>query len=252
MAAIYVCDDNELDRLRLKKWIQQYFERNWISVEVIEFGEGKEMLANLQSDAEKPLLIFLDIYMENMDGIEVAREIRQREDMLPIIFTTSSGSHGLEAFSVFANGYLQKPYTQQDFVSAVEPYLERFEGEARCLTVKIRRDEVSIPLYRILYVESEGHSVNVHTISEVIRCNSSVSALRDVLCQEEAFLECGKSYVVNLNYVTGWNENVLFLPGDVEVYMPVRLVADLRKSAQTYRERCGMAFQKRDEERDWT
>ena len=74
-----------------------------------EFSDGESMLAMIEQ--EKPDLVFLDILMERMNGIQVAEQIRQVSQNLKIVFTTSSPEYAIDAFRVHADGYLCKPFT---------------------------------------------------------------------------------------------------------------------------------------------
>jgi len=229
MAEVYRCDDNELDRRRLAMALDSISRQNFASLQIREFESGEDFLRAWEAAQVKPALIFLDIYMDGIDGMQLARSLRQSGSRVPLIFTTSSEYHGVEAFSVFAGGYLRKPYTREQLNEAVRPYMAHMMSEIRSLTVTVRRVERSFPLREILYLEAEGHSTHIHTRTETLKCSTDMSDFREKLAGEPAFMECGKSYLINLFCVRRWELNTIVMQDGSEVYMPQRLAAGLKK-----------------------
>ena len=107
--SIAVCDDLESGRISLARMIRAYARARALPVRVRLFSGGESLLAAL-AGSEPIHLLFLDIYMPGMSGVEAARRIRRAGSAVPIIFATTSQDHGLESFEVQASDYLVKPF----------------------------------------------------------------------------------------------------------------------------------------------
>ena len=113
---IYLCDDDPVDRFRTEYFLKQYAARRSFRVQIQTFLSAAELLQAFQTAAEPPFLILLDILMSSLDGMAAAKQLRLSGYEGSIVFTTSSTEHALESYSVYADGFLAKPFTYDDFV----------------------------------------------------------------------------------------------------------------------------------------
>ena len=88
MRTIVICDDVEIERLLLKEILCQYFEEINEEVSIIEYGSGETLVADVEEGYLDMELLFLDIYMKKLNGMETARKLRQLQCKVPIIFLT--------------------------------------------------------------------------------------------------------------------------------------------------------------------
>ena len=116
---IYLCEDSESDALRLKHHLNTYATKHHCNMEILLFSSGEEMIQYYKEEKRYPALLFLDIYMNNQDGVETARILRSLGYEGGIIFTTSSTEHAMASYEVNALYYLQKPYSHTDFLNAM-------------------------------------------------------------------------------------------------------------------------------------
>lgn len=229
---VYICDDSESDRIRLKYYLKQYFIKNCLRLMIKEFSDGESMLAMIEQ--EKPDLVFLDILMERMNGIQVAEQIRQVSQNLKIVFTTSSPEYAIDAFRVHADGYLCKPFTMLEFESALSRFENTYILHRKTISLMVERYKREIFLDEIIYMETSGHSTIIHTIKGDFRTNRSLSRVKEDLEQEKGFLSCGKSYVVHLEYVKKVSRKEIVLKGGEHIFMPIRLQKELTEVVQGY------------------
>ena len=102
MRKIAICDDSKLDRQLLKVVIQTYFENNEEEFKIFEYELGDNLLDDIEVE-----LLFLDIIM---NGMKIARKLRDIQFKAPIIFLTAHADYAVESYEVYAAGYLLKPY----------------------------------------------------------------------------------------------------------------------------------------------
>lgn len=141
---LFICEDSQSDCMRLMHHLNTYAKENCFTFTTRSFSSGESLLDALDTSPELPVLIFLDIYLENKSGIEVARSIRERGIASQIIFTTSSSEYAMDSYEVEALYYLHKPYTHEDFLKAMNRCMHLFEADSLQYTIRIRSKSISI------------------------------------------------------------------------------------------------------------
>ena len=132
---IYLCDDDPVDRFRTEYFLKQYAARRSFRVQIQTFLSAAELLQAFQTAAEPPFLILLDILMSSLDGMAAAKQLRLSGYEGSIVFTTSSTEHALESYSVYADGFLAKPFTYDDFVFTMKRVEHLFRQTSESLHV---------------------------------------------------------------------------------------------------------------------
>ena len=145
---VAVCDDICAERERLTALSEDYLRSKSIDAQVCGFGSGEELINAFEK--EEYNLVFLDIYMGGITGVETAKRIRRISPDCVIIFTTTSREHGAEAFDVDAFHYLVKPVEKDKFSSVMDKWYDVL-CTARTITLKCGRTEREILIRDIIY-----------------------------------------------------------------------------------------------------
>jgi len=146
-------------------------------------------------------LIFIDIYMSGISGVNVAERIRDADKNVTLAFTTSSLNHTLESYRLGALKYLEKPVKKQDVLEVLELSAMKKKSRA-CVTLLVSGKYKDIPMDEIIYFEHRNHAVIIHTISGELRTSQSVKLdTVDAKIPSPPFLRCHYSFIINLNYV---------------------------------------------------
>ena len=199
--SIAVCDDLESERISLARMIRAYARARALPVRVRLFSGGESLLAAL-AGSEPIHLLFLDIYMQGLSGLETARRIRAAGNQLSIIFATTSQDHGLESFEVQASDYLVKPFLEEAVAACLDWYFSHIPEPLRLLSVYSEGEQQQIPLISIYYVDVFGHQSRIHTRRGVITARRGLDDLESAIDSRD-FLRCHRSFLVNLNHVEG-------------------------------------------------
>jgi DNA-binding LytR/AlgR family response regulator len=204
MISVAICDDSQYDCLRIQNFIKDYCQRHAYDINILTFDDGIDLVKH--HTYGKPLfdVIFLDIYMNAMNGIKTARKIREYDPDCKIIFTTSSTEHALKSFEVTPFNYLVKPISKSVFDSAFEKVLRTINKEKqKSLTVKLGSAFQTIYYKDILFIESTAKKLTIHMSNN--ENLTFVSKLDDIEKQlnDIRFLRCHKSFLVNMDYVLG-------------------------------------------------
>lgn len=161
MLRIGICDDQPDARFSLRCALERAAEKRQVELAFWEFSAGERMLHWLENHAGELDLVFLDMEMGQLDGMQTAQRLRQKDDGVQIVFVTAYADHVFDGYSVGALGYLLKPARSE----ALEDILLRASA-ALCREAEryflCRSGETSyrIPLGKILYFYSDKRRVN--------------------------------------------------------------------------------------------
>ncbi len=194
---IAVCEDDPSEQQTLRQLLSSYFNAHDFHFTLSFFSSGGDLLRALPERDFS--LLFLDIFMDGIDGMETARRIRSGNYDLPIIFITASRDFAVESYEVNALYYLTKPLTADKLTAAMSRCTDLLKTSRRCLEVVSGRETVRVRLKEILYAEAFGNRIMLHTLNEDIPVYQSL----DTLIQKvgDPFLRCHRSFVVNMDFI---------------------------------------------------
>lgn len=196
---IAICDDLQEERVGLARLVRAYCQRRGIEARLRLYASGRELLDSVGESGQLNLL-FLDIYMPGLSGVDTARELRRTDRSCAVIFVTTSTDHGLESFEVEASDYLVKPVQAEDVDRAMDWYVRHMPEELRALRVYSEGEWIETPLSAILYIEILDHQAYIHMKNRTVVARRSMSDLVSSIDSPD-FMRCHRSYLVNLNYV---------------------------------------------------
>lgn len=196
-----LCDDEESSRALLREAIARLpGYRRGADLRISEYRRGEDLLADMAEGYGQFDLIFLDIYMGGLTGVETARRLRTAKNLSPIVFLTTSPNFGVEAFEVDAVGYLLKPVEEEKLavlLGKIFAPTHRPRVALRC-----GRERRYLDLSDILYAESFSHTVELHLGSgEIVSCTETLTELEKAL-SDPRFLRCHQSYLINMAHVS--------------------------------------------------
>lgn len=219
MKRIVLCDDVELERQILKELLTLYFEEMEEELAIVEYESGEKLLADVQEGYLEADLLFLDIFMEGMNGMETARKLRELDHRGPIVFLTASPDFAVESYEVQAAGYLLKPYDAEKIRELTARLLK--DNSKKRMAVKTKRQYRYPYIDEIMYIESDRHSVMIHLADgSVILAQEKLGDLEKRIA-ENRFLHCHQSFLVNMDYIRDV-ENDFILSDESRIPIRVR------------------------------
>lgn len=198
---IVFCEDNHEDRLALNFLIKRFFRELICPVKITVYEKGGLFLSDWDNGKLKDTkIVFLDIFMPEVNGIEVARKIRETDEDMVIIFTTSSKDHGLDGYSVQAFQYLVKPVAYPELAKTLDKCVKLFSELMRFIEVTEDRLKVKVFLKDILYMEIFNTTSLIHTGTRTIKSYIPLHELEKQLdgCN---FLRTHRSFIVNMRHI---------------------------------------------------
>lgn len=166
-------------------------------------------------------ILLLDIRMENMGGIEVARALRIRREDTILIFVTALKDYVPEAFDVSAFHYLLKPVSPEKFCRVFEDACRKVRKRENInsgqLFFQTKARSFTVQKGEILYVESRKRKVEIHTLKENVTVYATMKHMEEQL--GEGFCRCHRGYLVNMAYVTEYGAGFVRLQNEETVYL---------------------------------
>lgn len=212
---IGICEDEDCDA----DLLLDYINKSGIPVNCSTFSSGEELLENFHPHLYD--LIFFDIYMKGIRGIDAASKIRQSDDNVIFAFATGSLEHTLESYRLGALKYLEKPVKAADVRELMELAFARRKSKPR-VTFMVEGKNLYIIQDDIIYIEQKNHKVIINTFYGSIRGTQRIK-LSDVenILPYPPFFRCHQSYLANLNHIKKLDKElkVFIMANDDTVYI---------------------------------
>lgn len=228
MLKIAVCDNEKIISKHVSDSIKAYLP----DCEIDEFLSGENLLS-----AKKDFdIFFLDIQMEQQNGIEVARALREHGENAVIVFITGAKEYVFEAFDVAAMHYLLKPVDEEKLKEvldrAVREIQKKTDKEKKQLFIKTREKNITLNVSDILYLENEMRKIVAHTKREIITFYGAMSEIEKLV--GISFYRCHRGYLVNMAYVSEYDTDNILLNNGEKVYLSKDRYQDFVKQYMRY------------------
>lgn len=192
---IAVCDDEIVQQKVMQALLQKYFEGNDILAEVKFYSSGQEYLKEKKSEILNTDIFLLDIFMPELNGIDIGKELKSIGAKGKIIFITAGNDFITEAFEIQAFSYIQKPVIYEKFSKVMNSVIKSFE-KTRYMDVVVDREKQRIYLDDIEYVETLGRRLVIYRHDEGVETYLSVKNFMDEYGEED-FLQISRYVAVS-------------------------------------------------------
>lgn len=194
---IAICDDNAADTQYLSMLLRKWAEQSGTLLRTDTFPTAEAFLFHYQEEKDYDILL-LDIEMEKMDGVTLARTIRRENESVQIVFITGYSDYIAEGYDVSALHYLMKPVQKEKLYQVLGRALEKLHRNEQMLTLQLSGEMLRIPLHEIHYLEVCRNYVTIHGKQDYT-VRKTLGEFEPLL--SECFFRLGRSYILNLNRV---------------------------------------------------
>lgn len=224
---VALVDDTQEERQILSAILDEELPQ----ADVFTFTDGESFLKDWENNTYD--LILLDIYMDEMLGVDVARKVRETDLDVRIVFCTTSNEFASESYEVGANYYLQKPVSINSFQRMLKMIrLDDYELN-RFITLP---DGQKIVLRNITYTEYYNHSIIIHSKKRAdLQTRMSQTEWESLLSEYNFFYSCSKGLVVNFYEVEKVEDNLFLLKNGAQVPISRRKAKDALESYAHFR-----------------
>jgi len=231
MIHITICDDEHTEIAYLTSLVTKWADVRRDTVRLSDYESAESFLFAYEEDKSADILL-LDIQMKEMDGVELARQIRRGNNAVQIVFITGFPDFIAEGYDVSALHYLMKPVKEDKLFEVLDKAAERLAKPEQTLLVQTADTTVRIPLSDILYVEAFAHNVVIQMKTAAIETRANIGEIEKSI--GDAFVRCHRSYIVGLRYISRITKTEVVLDNGKVIPLSRRLYTDVNRAFIEY------------------
>lgn len=203
MLNVAICDD-EMDEIeRLEGILETISIQHGIHVEMEDFTSGEKLLKQMEENNIRYDLIFLDIEMKHLDGLDTAKRIRELDEMVYLIYVTGFESYALKAYEVHPYHFILKPISGETIEKCFLKVYKNISSEACYYEYQYKKDYYKLPVSDIMLFESDRRRINIYLADgSICTYYDKLSLIEEKLKNRKAvFWRIHQSYLVHVKYI---------------------------------------------------
>ena len=228
---IAICDDDKIDTQRLSELLEKYSTDKQMDIEIYTYETALALLAVMPENEWD--IIFLDINMEGMDGLNLAEKIREKQEYVPIILVTAFINYALDGYKVRASRFLVKDNLDKTLPECMDDVCRQIQKKTKNMIFDCVEGDVDIELIDIVFDETTGHRSIIHLKSEDYHIYESMDEIESKL-KMYGFIRVHKSFLVNVRHIRGINNYVCTLDTGYEIRVPKARYKQVRQERALY------------------
>lgn len=209
-----ICDNEKIDLLHIKKLVQEYCKKNDYFFEIYTYQDYKKLIENLDDFN----YIILDVLLNDLTGIQLAKEIHNMNRDIKIIFCSTNPEYSIEAFEVDAFRYLVKPIDKLKLFEYLDE-IRKYENESQITLMDCQRKKCSVNVLDICYIDMNERLSNVHLKNKFTITVRKPMKDWILLLSKYNFHLTHKGVLVNLKYVSTIEKEIVILKNGDSVYL---------------------------------
>ena len=194
---VAIVDDSTTDAEFVQGILNSRAEQRQANIQAEVFPSAEAFLFQYAEDKDWDILL-LDIEMGAMDGVTMAKRVRQDNEAVQIVFITGYSDYIAEGYEVAALHYLMKPVNREKLLSVLDRALEKRNQEERCLNLEAYGEMVRIPFYEIRYLDVHQNYVTVHAKADYTVKRTLGDFEKEL---DDRFCRVGRAMILNLKYI---------------------------------------------------
>ena len=194
---VAIVDDSTTDAEFVKGILNSWADQRQANIQAEVFPSAESFLFRYAEDKEWDILL-LDIEMGAMDGVTMAKRVRQDNEAVQIVFITGYSDYIAEGYEVAALHYLMKPVNREKLLTVLDRAMEKRKQEERCLNLEAYGEMVRIPFYEIRYLDVHQNYVTVHAKADYTVKRTLGDFEKEL---DERFFRVGRGMILNLKYI---------------------------------------------------
>ncbi len=210
MLLIAIVDDDPRDSGALKAQVEHFFQEQQEPFLIQVYQDGVDFIRS----TEEYDIVFMDIRMEKLDGLEASRVMRKISKDTVLIFVTYMAQFAIKGYEVDAMDFIIKPTDQFSIDYVLKKAMKRVQERTGVLfSLKTQSGIIKVYSNSIYYVEIYNHDLIYHTDQGDHKVRGNLGEVAEKL-EAQHFLMCSRSYLVNLRYVTSVRDDSLIVHGE--------------------------------------
>lgn len=215
MLKIAITDDEKIETDLLEKYVREWahFNKNLVNIKSYDCAEA--FYFEWEEDKSYDILL-LDIQMQELDGIGLAKKIREVDQELKIIFITAVSDFIQEGYDVDAVNYLLKPVKKEKLFQCLDKANKKNLEKQNTILINTPDETRKVLLSDIIYIEADAHFLHIHTRLGEFIVRMSLNEIEAQLLKDE-FVKTHRSFIVNIGHITSIQKEILKMDDNNEV-----------------------------------
>lgn len=205
---VAIVDDSNIDAEYVQSILSAWAQDRQVGVQAQRFVSAENFLFHYADDKDWDILL-LDIEMGAMDGVSLAKKIRQENDSVQIVFITGFADYISEGYEVSALHYLMKPVKQEKMFAVLDRAVAAMQKTERVILLPVGGEMLRLPVWQVQYVEAFSHTVAIVTDADMIHVKMSITEIEKML--GDGFVRCHRSYLVGLKHIARLSKTEVIL-----------------------------------------
>jgi DNA-binding LytR/AlgR family response regulator len=199
---IAICDDNIPITSEIERMLLQIMKQDYISMEIAVYFDGESLCKKIEQ-GEYYDLIYLDIKMSRMDGIKTAQFIRLHDIPSLLIYISAYDTYFEQLFEVEPFRFLSKPIDHQKFYNYFQDAYKKIQSRTQFFTFSFHQKYMKLPVSEIIYLESRGRDILIHTQSTTNRFLGKLDEIEAYANEQNwNFIRIHQSYLINSYHIS--------------------------------------------------
>lgn len=229
---IALVDDEKIYLDEIARVCERFGYENNLEIEISVFSDAEDFLGAL--DGTVFSMVFMDIYMNGMNGVFAAKKLRELDSNCILIFLTSSSEHMPEAFSCHAFEYITKPFTEQRVAETLKDAIKVMPAPTKYINLYSDRKNLKVMLDEIVSVVTDAHYIKVRTADgSSIRCRMTMAGFTEQV-NDPRFILVNKGIAVNADRIIGFENNCCVTDDGEQLPIRVRDRIKIERAVQSY------------------
>lgn len=195
---VAIVDDSNIDAEYVQSMLRAWAQERQAGVQAQRFSSAEHFLFHYAEDKAWDILL-LDIEMGAMDGVSLAKKLRQSNESVQIVFITGFADYISEGYEVSALHYLLKPVKREKLFAVLDRAAAAVQKSERVILLPVGGEMLRLPAERVQYAEAFSHTVAIVTGTDTIQVKMSISEIENLL--GDGFIRCHRSYLVGLKHI---------------------------------------------------
>lgn len=204
---IAICDDHAADADYIHALVSNWAKSVNAQIQVDTFCSAEAFLFHYAEQKDYDILL-LDIEMEQMDGVTMAKTIRRENESVQIVFITGYSDYISQGYEVSALHYLLKPVDKAKLFSVLDRAALKLQKNERCLNLELGGEMVRVPFYEIRYLQVRQNYVTIHAKRD-FTVKKTLAEFESAL--DDRFFRAGRSFLLNLACISRVTKADVFL-----------------------------------------
>jgi len=214
MVNVAIVEDNSSASNLIESYLKRYSQQKNVEFNIKIYNEAISFLSEYRKVYD---IIFMDIEMPTLNGIEAAKKIRKVDKQAILIFVTNMAQYAVKGYEVDALDFIVKPVNYATLAQKIDKSLKIINANRDDeMVISRSRGFVRIQISNILYIEVTGHKIQYHTNEETIVATGSLTELEKRL-KPKNFMRCNNCYLVNPRYIKLINGMTITMINDDEL-----------------------------------